>query len=123
MRTGTSIPGGGGVRLDASGGPPAGSVFGEFAHFCATGGSLGMRATAVAAGDRGVDASGRVRPDGVGGDAEKEQKFQSKPQCPAAETAVARGAHERSVGGREGKTSSARDTKMGETGVLVRKSK
>jgi hypothetical protein len=70
-----------------------------------------------------VDASGRVRPDGVGGDAEKEQKFQSKPQSPATETAVARRAHERSVGGREGKTTSARDTKMGETGVLVRKSK
>ena len=70
-----------------------------------------------------MDASGRVRPDGVGGDAEKEQQFQSKPQSPATETAVARGAHERSVGGREGKTTSARDTKMGETGVLVRKSK
>jgi hypothetical protein len=51
MRTGTSIPGGSGVRLDASGGPPAGRVFGEFAHFRATGGSLGMRATAVATGD------------------------------------------------------------------------
>ena len=51
MRTGTRIPGGGGVRLDASGGPPAGSVFGEFTHLRATGGSLGMRATAIATRD------------------------------------------------------------------------
>ena len=111
---------GGGVRLSATGGPPAGSVFGEFAHFGAPGGSLGKVATAIATGYVGACARGRVCPYGVCGDAGEKHDFQGEPQCPAAETVAAGGAHGKSLEGKEEKTSSAGVTKRGETGVMVR---
>ena len=124
MRTGPRIfRGGCGARLSAAGGPPAGSVFWQLAHFAAAGGGLCKGATTVATGDGRAGPGGRVRPDGVGGDARKKQEFQGEPDRPAAETVVARGAHEKSVEGKEGKTSSARGIKKGQTGVLVRNRK
>lgn len=106
--------------LEATGSPPARSVFRQFAHFATASGRLGKCAAAIASGDGNrTSAGGGVGPDGVGGDAGEQQEFQSQPSGPAAES-IAAGAHERSLGEWEGKTTSSKGLKMGETGVMVR---
>ena len=86
------------ARFLASHGPPARSVFRQFTHFCAAGGSFALCATAVAgSGGNAPQTRRRVSPGGEAQQTGEQQQIKEQPNGDAANAFEKRGLHRRVV--------------------------
>ena len=89
------------ARLLASHGPPARSVFRQFTHFRAAGGSFALCATAVAgSGGNAPQTRRRVSPGGEAQQTGKQQQIKEQPNSDATNAFERRGLHRRVVSSR-----------------------